>query len=63
VAKHIRTATNIQRGSVSVMSAGDAAEDFSARSTEHEVLVIAARARLVKDWRALLSRGAPWLWS
>ena len=41
VAKHIRTATNIQRGSVSVMSAAvELAENIFSSLAEHEVLVI-----------------------
>src|SRR5262249_29175628 len=41
VAKHIRTETNIQRGSVSVMSAAvELAEKIFSNLAEHEVLVI-----------------------
>ncbi len=59
VAKHIRTATNIQRGSVSVMSAAvELAEKIFASLAEHEVLVIGAGETSEKTARALLSRGA-----
>lgn len=59
VAKHIRTATNIQRGSVSVMSAAvELAEKIFTRLDEHEVLVIGAGETSEKTARALLSRGA-----
>ncbi len=59
VAKHIRTATNIQRGSVSVMSAAvELAEKIFSSLTEHEVLVIGAGETSEKTARALLSRGA-----
>jgi glutamyl-tRNA reductase len=59
VAKHIRTATNIQRGSVSVMSvAVELAEKIFTSLAEHEVLVIGAGETSEKTARALLSRGA-----
>jgi glutamyl-tRNA reductase len=59
VAKHIRTETNIQRGSVSVMSAAvELAEKIFASLAEHEVLVIGAGETSEKTARALLSRGA-----
>jgi glutamyl-tRNA reductase len=59
VAKHIRTATNIQRGSVSVMSAAvELAEKIFNSLAEHEVLVIGAGETSEKTARALLSRGA-----
>ena len=59
VAKHIRTATNIQRGSVSVMSAAvELAEKIFTSLAEHKVLVIGAGETSEKTARALLSRGA-----
>jgi len=59
VAKHIRTETNIQRGSVSVMSAAvELAEKIFNSLAEHEVLVIGAGETSGKTARALLSRGA-----
>ena len=59
VAKHLRTATNIQRGSVSVMSAAvELAEKIFTSLAEHEVLVIGAGETSEKTARALLSRGA-----
>ena len=59
VAKHIRTETNIQRGSVSVMSAAvELAEKIFTSLGEHEVLVIGAGETSEKTARALLSRGA-----
>ncbi|MEY4917447.1 MAG: Glutamyl-tRNA reductase [Verrucomicrobiota bacterium] len=58
VAKHIRTATNIQRGSVSVMSAAvELAEKIFSNLAEHEVLVIGAGETSEKTARALQSRG------
>jgi glutamyl-tRNA reductase len=58
VAKHIRTATNIQRGSVSVMSAAvELAEKIFTSLVEHEVLVIGAGETSEKTARALQSRG------
>ena len=58
VAKHLRTATNIQRGSVSVMSAAvELAEKIFTTLTEHEVLVIGAGETSEKTARALQSRG------
>ena len=59
VAKHLRTETNIQRGSVSVMSvAVELAEKIFTALAEHEVLVIGAGETSEKTARALLSRGA-----
>jgi len=59
VAKHIRTETNIQRGSVSVMSAAvELAEKIFSSLAELEVLVIGAGETSEKTARALLSRGA-----
>jgi glutamyl-tRNA reductase len=58
VAKHIRTETNIQRGSVSVMSAAvELAETIFSTLAEHEVLVIGAGETSEKTARALQSRG------
>ncbi|MBW8864070.1 MAG: glutamyl-tRNA reductase [Verrucomicrobia bacterium] len=58
VAKHIRTATNIQRGSVSVMSAAvELAEKIFSNLAEHEVMVIGAGETSEKTARALQSRG------
>jgi glutamyl-tRNA reductase len=58
VAKHIRTETNIQRGSVSVMSAAvELAEKIFSTLAEHEVLVIGAGETSEKTARALQSRG------
>jgi glutamyl-tRNA reductase len=58
VAKHIRTATNIQRGSVSVMSAAvELAEKIFTSLSKHEVLVIGAGETSEKTARALQSRG------
>ena len=58
VAKHIRTETNIQRGSVSVMSAAvELAEKIFSKLAEHEVLVIGAGETSEKTARALQSRG------
>lgn len=59
VAKHIRTETNIQRGSVSVASvAVELAEKIFSSLGEREVLVIGAGETSEKVARALLSRGA-----
>ncbi len=59
VGKHIRTATNIQRGSVSVMSAAvELAEKIFSSLAEHEVLLIGAGETGEKTARALQSRGA-----
>jgi glutamyl-tRNA reductase len=59
VAKHVRTATNIQRGSVSVASvAVELAEKIFSSLQEREVLVIGAGETSEKVARALLSRGA-----
>lgn len=59
VAKHIRTSTNIQRGSVSVASAAvELAEKIFSRLDEHHVMVIGAGETSEKTARALLSRGA-----
>lgn len=58
VAKHIRTETNIQRGSVSVMSAAvELAEKIFTSLAEHDVLVIGAGETSEKTARALQSRG------
>ena len=58
VAKHIRTETNIQRGSVSVMSAAvELAEKIFSNLAEHEVMVIGAGETSEKTARALQSRG------
>jgi glutamyl-tRNA reductase len=58
VAKHIRTATNIQRGSVSVMSAAvELAEKIFTKLAQHEALVIGAGETSEKTARALQSRG------
>ncbi|HEY3863914.1 MAG TPA: glutamyl-tRNA reductase [Verrucomicrobiae bacterium] len=59
VAKHIRTETNIQRGSVSVGSvAVELAERLFSSLGEHPVMVIGAGETSEKTARALLSRGA-----
>ncbi len=59
VAKHIRTETNIQRGSVSVASvAVELAEKIFSSHNDREVLVIGAGETSEKTARALLSRGA-----
>lgn len=59
VAKHIRTETNIQRGSVSVGSvAVELAEKIFNRLSERDVMVIGAGDTSEKTARALLSRGA-----
>jgi glutamyl-tRNA reductase len=59
VAKHIRTHTSIQRGSVSVASvAVELAEKIFSSLDEREVLVIGAGEMSGKTARALLSRGA-----
>ncbi len=59
VAKHIRTETNIQRGSISVASvAVELAEKIFDSLKEHHVLVIGAGDTSEKTARALLSRGA-----
>ena len=59
VAKQIRSETNIQRGSVSVMSAAvELAEKIFSSLAAHEVLVIGAGETSEKTARALLSRGA-----
>lgn len=59
IAKHIRTHTNIQRGSVSVASAAvELAEKIFSSLAEREVLVIGAGETSEKTARALLSRGA-----
>lgn len=58
VAKHIRTETNIQRGSVSVMSAAvELAEKIFTALSDHEVMVIGAGETSEKTARALQSRG------
>jgi len=59
VAKHIRTETNIQRGSVSVGSvAVELAEKIFSSLEQHPVMVIGAGETSEKTARALLSRGA-----
>ncbi len=59
VAKHIRTHTNIQRGSISVASAAvELAEKIFGSLNDHDVLVIGAGEMSEKTARALLSRGA-----
>jgi glutamyl-tRNA reductase len=59
VAKHIRTETNIQRGSVSVASvAVELAEKIFSSLNGREVMVIGAGDTSEKTARALLSRGA-----
>lgn len=59
VAKHIRSTTNIQRGSVSVGSvAVELAEKIFSDLAERNVLVIGAGDTSEKTARALLSRGA-----
>jgi glutamyl-tRNA reductase len=59
VAKHIRTETNIQRGSISVASvAVELAEKIFSSLDEHEVMVVGAGDTSEKTARALLSRGA-----
>jgi glutamyl-tRNA reductase len=59
VAKHIRTTTNIQRGSVSVGSvAVELAQKIFSSLAEHQVIVIGAGDTSEKTARALLSRGA-----
>ncbi|MGD0262752.1 MAG: glutamyl-tRNA reductase [Verrucomicrobiota bacterium] len=59
VAKHIRTETNIQRGSVSVGSvAVELAEKIFSRLSDRDVLIIGAGDTSEKTARALLSRGA-----
>ena len=58
-AKHVRTHTNIQRGSVSVASvAVELAEKIFNSLGDREVLVIGAGDTSEKTARALLSRGA-----
>jgi glutamyl-tRNA reductase len=59
VAKHVRTLTGIQRGSVSVASAAvELAGKIFSSLPEREVLVIGAGETSEKTARALLSRGA-----
>ena len=59
VAKHIRTQTNIQRGSVSVGSvAVELAEKIFERLDDRKVMVLGAGDTSEKTARALLSRGA-----
>lgn len=58
-AKHIRTNTNIQRGSISIASvAVELAEKIFTSLDEHEALVIGAGDTSEKTARALISRGA-----
>jgi len=59
VAKHIRTHTSIQRGSVSVASAAvELAEKIFSTLNGRDVLIIGAGEMSEKTARALLSRGA-----
>lgn len=59
VAKHIRTHTTIQRGSVSVGSvAVELAEKIFSRLRDREVMILGAGETGEKTARALLSRGA-----
>lgn len=59
VAKHIRTDTNIQRGSISVASvAVELAEKIFSSLHERQVMIIGAGDTGEKTARALLSRGA-----
>jgi glutamyl-tRNA reductase len=59
VAKHIRTETNIQRGSISVASASvELAEKIFSRLDDRDVMVIGAGDTSEKTARALVSRGA-----
>lgn len=59
VAKHVRTRTNIQRGSVSVGSvAVELAEKIFSRLSDRDVLVVGAGDTSEKTARALVSRGA-----
>jgi glutamyl-tRNA reductase len=59
VAKHIRTETNIQRGSVSVGSvAVELAEKIFNTLTDRQVMIIGAGDTSEKTARALVSRGA-----
>jgi glutamyl-tRNA reductase len=59
VAKHIRTETNIQRGSVSVGSvAVELAQKIFTHLSDREVMIIGAGDTGEKTARALLSRGA-----
>jgi glutamyl-tRNA reductase len=59
VSKHIRTETNIQRGSISVASVSvELAEKIFDSLKEHEVMVIGAGDTSEKAARALISRGA-----
>jgi glutamyl-tRNA reductase len=59
VAKHVRTETNIQRGSISVGSvAVELAEKIFSSLNERQVMVIGAGDTSEKTARALLSRGA-----
>src|SRR5438552_777086 len=59
VAKHVRTETNIQRGSVSVGSvAVELAEKIFSAVRDRQVMVIGAGETSEKTARALLSRGA-----
>jgi glutamyl-tRNA reductase len=59
VAKHVRTHTNIQRGSISVASAAvELAEKIFSTLNGRDVLIIGAGEMSEKTARALLSRGA-----
>jgi len=59
VAKHVRTETNIQRGSISVGSvAVELAEKIFSSLSDRHVMVVGAGETSEKTARALLSRGA-----
>jgi glutamyl-tRNA reductase len=59
VAKHVRSQTNIQRGSVSVASvAVELAEKLFSSLSDHPVMIIGAGDTGEKTARALLNRGA-----
>lgn len=59
VAKHVRTHTNIQRGSISIASvAVELAEKIFSSLTERTVMVLGAGDTSEKTAKALLSRGA-----
>jgi glutamyl-tRNA reductase len=59
VAKHVRTQTNIQRGSISIASVGvELAEKIFSSLTDRTVMVIGAGDTSEKAARAFLSRGA-----
>jgi glutamyl-tRNA reductase len=59
VAKHVRSETNIQRGSISIASvAVELAEKIFSALSDHTVMVLGAGDTSEKTARALLSRGA-----